>query len=315
MDPMDEESLDPATAASPQLALDECDSRLSPVPVSWADDVDDGAHRDGGPPVRQCSLEEISIEDRPYLVSLHKKLRGHVCAASLVSTTWLLTAAYCLHDGYRVSGPAEYIVVAGITDLTACYNNLEECVKTEGAQVGQPSRFVVHPNYDGNRTLNDLALVRLRRRLNLGVRVNEVDLPANVLDPEEDLRNGTLCTIVGWSRKLITKGYRGPKLLFEMRVSLLDIEDCSDKTERDLDATAFLCTYTENVVGCMGDSGSPLVCRGFQVGVLSSCLNCTRLKPCIYSRIDTHLPWLKQVVASAEPPPKITNEYGCNVNG
>ncbi|XP_047105973.1 serine protease 1-like [Schistocerca piceifrons] len=258
---------------------------------------------------------EISIEDRPYMVSLHKKLRGHVCAASLVSTTWLLTAANCLHDGYRVSGPAGYIVVAGITDLTACYNNLEECVKTEGAQVGQPSRFVVHPNYDGNRTLNDLALVRLRRRLNLGVRVNEVNLPTNVLDPEEELRNGTLCTIVGWSRTLTTRGDRGPKLLFEMRVSLLDIEDCSDKTERDLDATANLCTYAENVVGCMGDSGSPLMCRGFQVGVVSSCLNCTTLKPCIYSRIDTHLPWLKHVMASAEPPPKITNEYGCNVNG
>ena len=92
---------------------------------------------------------------------------GSLCAGSIISSLWVLTAAHCLDDLTR----PQLTVFAGSNGRFA------------GSQTRTVSQVVLHPRYDRNTFLNDIALLRLSSALNFNdPAVSQICLPD--LSPE-----------------------------------------------------------------------------------------------------------------------------------
>lgn len=72
-------------------------------------------------------------------------LRQDLCGGAILSASWIITAAHCL-ENILVS---DVIVYAGSNHVWS------------GTQIKSASYFVVHPNYDPNTMVNDIALIKL----------------------------------------------------------------------------------------------------------------------------------------------------------
>lgn len=128
----------------------------------------------------------------PWQAKLRTKDSGFSCGGSLITPTWVMTAAHCVSSS---DDPSVYSVTLG--DL-----NREE---TEGSeQEFSVKRVVVHPKYNFPIAINnDIALLQLTRSANKTSFVNTVCLP----DESEVVPVGTKCYISGKNELVIVCQY------------------------------------------------------------------------------------------------------------
>jgi len=120
----------------------------------------------------------------------------------LISEWYIVTAAHCV-DTNGVSDPAMYSVRVGEHSRAA----------DEPAQEDyQVSQIIMHPNYQRWDNDNDIALVRVSKKVTMKNEVNIVCLPAAWSDPAP----GSQATVVGWGEtvtqellKMIRSGGNG----------------------------------------------------------------------------------------------------------
>lgn len=120
------------------------------------------------------------------------------CDASILSSRVLLTAAHCaVNDVYDADGnvtealvviPRNYIITVGDTNLTS----------TEGTeQYLNISGVIVHPEYDGNTVVNDIAMLITETDINLDSTKATIALPS-----DDDIASlnaeGAAITVIGW---------------------------------------------------------------------------------------------------------------------
>nr|CAD7417567.1 unnamed protein product [Timema cristinae]CAD7418705.1 unnamed protein product [Timema cristinae] len=103
------------------------------------------------------------------------------CTGSLISDLYVMTAAHCVRTR---TGKKLVRVRLGSIDLNSRSDDSEEFQVEDS--------FVVHPGYSTIRSYNDIALIRLPRK----VKLNERLFPA-CLYTREDLPRGPF-TIAGW---------------------------------------------------------------------------------------------------------------------
>ena len=86
----------------------------------------------------------------PWIASIQDKNKDHICAATIISQNYLLSAAHCVSD----HGFIKYTIKIGIDQLNQ--------VKDEN--IFQIDRIFIHPDYD-DKLQNDLAIIRLRKNI------------------------------------------------------------------------------------------------------------------------------------------------------
>lgn len=118
----------------------------------------------------------------PWQAKLRTKEEGFFCGGSLITPTWVMTAAHCVSGS---QDPSKYSVTLG--DV-----NREKPEQTE--QEFNVIRVVVHPKYDSPVAINnDIALLQLGSEASKTSFVNTVCLP----EETEVVPIGTRCYISG----------------------------------------------------------------------------------------------------------------------
>ncbi|XP_059195366.1 complement C1s subcomponent-like [Centropristis striata] len=224
--------------------------------------------------------------------------------ASLISDRWAVTAAH---------------VVEGTEDTTLrLYGGLVDGRTSDTAPhvvIMDSERIIIHPGYDKSISSeerinfdNDIALIRLASRVNLGPNLLPICLPEvnrGFLDHEQG-------TVSGWGATGTHS--RSPTLQFT-HIGVYPHTDCNNtpytpKTNRRTVFTDnMFCAGEEGKDSCRGDSGGPFVSptlaagrdRYYLTGIVSWGALC-RLKQHkgYYTKVENYVTWIKQTIDTIE---------------
>lgn len=95
--------------------------------------------------------EEAGVATWGWAVSISIADGSYLCGGSILSSSWIITAAHCLYDFLG----AKIIVYAGSN------------IRWSGTQNRLVSEVILHSNYDGDTFANDIALLKLTDPLNM----------------------------------------------------------------------------------------------------------------------------------------------------
>lgn len=131
--------------------------------------------RNGG---RIVGGDTIPISSAPYQVSLQLQAQ-HMCGASLISSTFVLTAAHCVHQIRE-----RFLSIRAGTARVG-----------SGGEVIEIKNVKIHPQYSPKSYNFDFALLQLSRMINLEPGVKEIISLPEINDATVD---GSAAIVSGW---------------------------------------------------------------------------------------------------------------------
>eukprot|EP00794_Sanderia_malayensis_P000046 gene46-640_t len=233
-----------------------------------------------------------------------------ICTGTLISKDWILTAAHCVDD---IKYQPEHLLV----------NIRQPGDKIKTKNVFGVSKIVVHRMFmlkykflpPGKFSWDfDIALIKLN-----------VSVPENmsVARLPTDGMHATNCKSAGWGSKSVLQEYSDSKLknyevsetLQEIDVPIIPFYKCHDYFTKDHKTFArfnfkVFCggslhnETTPGIGGCIGDSGSPLICGnsnedesitfGIMLGGHPLCK--TGKNYMIFTNVSSHVNWIKRQI-------------------
>ncbi|XP_044766031.1 serine protease nudel-like isoform X2 [Coccinella septempunctata] len=223
----------------------------------------------------------------PWQAALYKEGEFQ-CGGSLISDKWLISAGHCFYKSQDEYWVARLGALRRSTALPTPYE-----------QIHPVQKIFIHPEYENNGFVNDIALLKLKKSVTFSDYVRPVCLPKE----GESLEDEVQCTILGWGQ-LSEVGRIFPDTLQEVQVPVISTEECKKRT-------IFLPLYniTEEMFcagydrggrdACLGDSGGPFICpeengRWVIHGITSNGYGCARAnRPGVYTKVSSYMKWIE----------------------
>jgi len=239
---------------------------------------------DGGYIVNGKDVEASVAPFQAALLVMRDGFFYHVCGGTLISPGAVLTAAHCIGEG------TQYYVVMGLADLSDGTD--------PNLQFTSVSRVVKHESYSSQLEY-DVALLRLAVDMTPTRWVKPMRLaPWTQTRGTWSLR----CYVSGWGQTSGTQ--RGGSLkLKRAKFRLLRNSMCIDFWSNEIPRSQAISLIGDNEVcsqstkssPCFGDSGGPLTCGKYLVGVVSwGSPTCKLGVPAVYSRVSSYRTWIEQ---------------------
>ncbi|KAF5287774.1 hypothetical protein FQA39_LY15710 [Lamprigera yunnana] len=209
------------------------------------------------------------IEEYPFHASL--RIRGqHKCSGSIISSRSILTAAHCIYN----KSPKEVTVVTGSSYLD------------RGGVLYQVRKIKIHEYFNISTIHNDIALLILNRSIVFNSETIPIRLNPFYIGPDVN------CELCGFGISDFPNG----NITNELQVvglATISYELCKQLLDPSPIYPSQLCTLSKKGLGtCKGDSGSPLISYGIQIGIVSWGRSCALGYPDVFTRISSYIDWI-----------------------
>uniref|UniRef100_A0A3P9NNQ3 trypsin n=1 Tax=Poecilia reticulata TaxID=8081 RepID=A0A3P9NNQ3_POERE len=204
----------------------------------------------------------------PYIASLNAGY--HFCGGSLITSSWVVSAAHCYQSRINVRLGEHNIAVNEGTE-----------------QFIDSSKVIRHPSYNSYTLDNDIMLIKLGSPAGLNSYVSTVSLPSSCVGA------GTSCLISGWGNTL-SSGCQC------VDAPVLSDTSCRNSYPGEITSNMICVGFLEGGKdSCQGDSGGPVVCNGQLQGIVSWGYGCAQAnRPGVYTKVCNYNSWIQNTMAS-----------------